>query len=256
MTEITWYKRFHGTWKDPKFKAAANIAGSTRCEALSVWDAILDESSESDHRGTILNVDRRVIAAGLDLAADLVNRIWDAFVELRMIAGEQIAAWAKRQGAAVQKLAKVVSAGAERVRRHRRNKADAARQGALQLDEPPAALHGQESVTSTVTSTTDLDSDKERIPPGPPQRGAPPGSALTRGGSINARQVEILMPIQGGRDGKRRRETADERRMRECKEALARAGMAGGLAPHGAAASAGADDRYIFSAARRAAGAS
>src|SRR5262249_3029670 len=104
MTEITWYKRFHGTWKDPKFKAAAVIAGTTRCEALSVWDAILDESSESEHRGTIQNVDRRVIAAGLDLAVDVVNRIWDAFVSLGMIAGEQIAAWAKRQGAAVLKL--------------------------------------------------------------------------------------------------------------------------------------------------------
>jgi hypothetical protein len=271
MTDITWYKRFHGTWKDPKFKAAAVIAGADRCQALSVWDAILEESSESDARGAILKVDRRVIAAGLDLTVDVVTRIWEAFVSLGMIAAEKIAAWAKRQGAAVVTLALGTSrrGGARRTADWRDRKAKADAEAAAAAAEAAVTAANREPLLpglndSSVTCdaddpshvTTDLDSDKERIPPGPPKRGAPPGSALTRGGATNARQVEILMPIQGGRDGKRRRETADDRRMRECKEAMARAVMAGGLASHGAAASTGADDRDIFSPARHAAGSS
>lgn len=234
MTDITWYKRFHGTWKDPKFKAAAVIAGATRCETLSVWDAILDESSESEQRGTIIKVDRRIIAAGLDLAIELVERIWDSFVELGMISGERIAAWLKRQGAAAEKLAARVktnvSAAAERTRRYRARKAEAVREPEL-----PFSDRVTRSVTVTLEAShaashppVDIDSDKER-PPRPPM-GGPPTVSIERGG---LKQVEILMPISGGRQYGRRRETSADRSMREFKEALARAGMAGNVARYG-----------------------
>lgn len=241
MTEITWYKRFHGTAFDPKFKAVAIEAGSTRCNALAVWDAVLEMSSDSGQRGTVLGLDARVIAAGLDLAIEEVRRIWDGFVALGMIAGEHIAAWAKRQGAAAKAAEKVVSAGAKRIARHRQRKAQAAREPELPGLAASAIETVTSGVTSGVTSATDLDSDEERIPPGAPPRGAPPDLALTRlrKGNADRRQVEILMPIQGGKDVRHRRETADERRMREFKEALARAGMAGRLARDRAAASPG-----------------
>lgn len=257
---MDWYKRYRGTAFDPKFKAVALSAGSTRCNALAVWDATLEFASEHDDRGSVVGLNSLVVASGLDLAVDEVNRILAGFVALGMIAADRIAKWAKRQGVAVAAAtaAPILSAAARRTRRYRQRKAEGAREPELPFSQSvtEGVTGVTEGVTRPVTATTDLDSDKKVTPPGPPQRGVPPGSALTRGGSTNARQVEILMPIQGGRDGKRRRETADERRMRECYEALARAGMADRLARHGAAASAGADDRDIFSAARCAAGSS
>jgi hypothetical protein len=244
VTEITWYKRFHGTAFDPKFKAVAIEAGSTRCNALAVWDALLELSSDSDDRGTIFGLDARVIAAGLDLALEEVRRIWDGFVALGMIAGERIVAWVKRQGAAVKAAEKVLSTNATRVARHRQRKAQAAREPelpGLAASITSTITPVTAGVTAGVTSATDLESDEERIPPGPPPRGAPPDLVLTRSrkGLADGRQVEILMPIPGGRDDRRRRETSDERKMREFKEALARAGMAGRLARDRVAASAG-----------------
>jgi hypothetical protein len=47
MTEMKWYKRFHGTAFDPKFSAAAEL------------------SSASEDRGYVRTIDLRVVAAGL-----------------------------------------------------------------------------------------------------------------------------------------------------------------------------------------------
>jgi DnaT DNA-binding domain len=153
MTEMLWYKRFHGTAYDPKFTAAATEAGSTHCNALGVWDALLETSSEGEDRGSLAGIDLRVIAAGLHLVVDEVERIWAAFVSLGMIVGQRINKWAKRQGVAV---AKAVSAGAHRMRRYRQRKAADNRQGEFAFvregegSAPPHAA--RDSVTSGVTA--------------------------------------------------------------------------------------------------------
>jgi hypothetical protein len=160
MTEMRWYKRFHGTAYDPKFTAAAVEAQSTHCNALGVWDALLEETSENEERGSLLGVDLRVVAAGLHLAVDEVKRIWEAFVSLRMIVSERVAKWAKRQGAGIIEAAKTVSAAAQRMRRYRRRKSADARQGDL--------FAAGECVTSGVTPGVTVTAEKEgraqRIP--------------------------------------------------------------------------------------------
>ena len=57
----------------------------------------------------------------------------------RMIKEGRLANWAKRQGAAAERLAKAVSASAERQRRYRQRKAENARQGefAFARNSPP-----------------------------------------------------------------------------------------------------------------------
>jgi hypothetical protein len=95
MTRCEWYKRFSGTAFDPKFKAAAILAGSERCRALAVWDDALELTSENEDRGSVRNIDLLVLAAGLDLVIDEVKRICDAFVTLGMISLGRIANWAK-----------------------------------------------------------------------------------------------------------------------------------------------------------------
>jgi hypothetical protein len=129
MTEMLWYKRFHGTAYDPKFTAAGVEAGSSHCNALGVWDALLETTSEQEEdRGSLANIDLRIVAAGLHLALDEVRRIWSAFVDLGMIEGQRVAKWAKRQGARVAAAAEAVSAAALRTRRWRQKKARDPRQ--------------------------------------------------------------------------------------------------------------------------------
>ena len=168
MTEITWYKRFHGTAYDPKFTAAAIEAESDHCHALGVWDALLETTSDREEdRGSLAKIDLRVVAAGLHLAIDEVRRIWDAFISLGMIAGERVAKWAKRQGAAVAKLAQAtVSAGAVRTRRWRQKKAVDPRQTemlfAISGNASSVTSQASPSVTATVTLAADSEGESKR----------------------------------------------------------------------------------------------
>jgi hypothetical protein len=163
---MDWYRRYNGTWKDPKFKLAAVMAGAARCETLSVWDAILEESSESEARGALIKVDRRLIAVGLDLAFDLVDRIWDAFVALGMIGGEKISKWVKRQGAAVEKLAQKAAASlspaALRQRKRREKIAATTREPeipGLARDANQERDKRDSGVTSRDSSRTDIEEE-------------------------------------------------------------------------------------------------
>jgi hypothetical protein len=169
MSEMLWYKRFHGTAYDPKFTVAGEESGSTHCNALAIWDALLETTSENeDDRGSLAKLDFRVVAAGLHLAVDEVRRIWDAFVSLGMIAGERVAKWAKRQGAVVAKVVKPVSDGAKRQRAYRRRKKEDARQGQFEFAQTPLSTAAESvtpSVTQPVTSATEEEGRAKSLPP-------------------------------------------------------------------------------------------
>jgi hypothetical protein len=193
MTAITWYKRYHRTAYNPKFRTAANLAGSTHCNALGVWDALLEESSENEEdRGSLINVDLRVVAAGLDLALDEVQRIWDAFISLGMLVAERIAKWAKRQGTNLGSPARPVTSGALRQRKYiRRKKADE-RQGTLDLGVT-VTLGVTEGVTPAVTVTPESESEKNK--------GGTPLSPPLQGGE-DAMRPRLLIDNSGGKDGR------------------------------------------------------
>jgi len=219
MTEITWYKRFHGTAYDPKFTVVAIEAQSDHCHALGVWDALLETTSDREEdRGSLAKIDLRVVAAGLHLAVDEVKRIWSAFISLGMIAGERVAKWAKRQGAAAAKLAKPVSAAAQRMRRYRRRKAEDHRQGAFSFTEAgvtEGVTRVTPGVTQGVTSAVEEETDRDKIPPRgvPPQGGSArarfdqsPGRRTSTAGTTAAEamamgpaahQISMLLPIDG-----------------------------------------------------------
>jgi hypothetical protein len=214
MTETRWYKRFHGTAYDPKFTAAGLEAQSTHCNALGVWDALLETTSDREEdRGSLANVDLRVVAAGLRLALDEVRRIWNAFVSLGMIAGERVAKWANRQGAAAANLAaKAVKPGTIRQRRLR------ARRAAAELEPELPGLSVTEGVTPVtpgvtegVTSAADRETERDLIPP---QRGgahaqfnqsrtgrrtsaAGTSAAESMTTARPAHQLSMLLPIDG-----------------------------------------------------------
>jgi hypothetical protein len=222
------------------------MAGTTRAVALAAFIKAMTHANQAEDRGSIKGLHPAVVAEVCGATVDEIRRLWQAFRELGMILGERIANWAKRQ---IEK--KPRSAAAERTAKWRRKKAVDERQLGLGLDTEPVTA----SVTSHVTeapidsiqavenadvsaSSLDLESDEERIPPMPPQGG------VVVAALVEPRQVEILLPIKGGRYGKGdrrpRRESAAEFKKRRfverCREiSLERAGLAGGLAGNGEA---------------------
>jgi hypothetical protein len=237
MTDITWFKLYHEALDDPKFLGIADRIMSRPGDVFHVFLKLLKRASENDERGSIGGFDEWGEAAWLRITVEEVRRIIGAIRDIGMITGDQITRWAKRQGAAAAKLARAtISAGAERTRRYRARKAAAAKEPELPFGSP-----AEESVTVTIEaslgashSPVDRESDQERIPPGPPNGGRATVPIFGK-----PRQGEILMPIRGGRQDGRRRETARERRDREWKEGLAAIVLARRMARDGVAAGAG-----------------
>jgi hypothetical protein len=166
VMKYEWHKHFHGTVFDPKFTAAAEIAGSEHSRVFAVWIAASDFASVDQDRGSVRSIDLRIVAAGVRLGFDEVKRIWAAFIELNMIALDRLVGWAEQQG--VAKLVKAVSAGAERTRRYRQRKAEEARQGQSQPPDPGSETHdpgnasqASPSVTSGVTESVTVTVEEE-----------------------------------------------------------------------------------------------
>jgi hypothetical protein len=123
MTEITWFKLYHEALDDPKFLGISKRIQSKVGDVFHVFMKLCKRASENDDRGSIVGFDEWGEAAYLDIAVEEVRRIVQAIREIGMLAGDRIARWAKRQGAAAAKLAQpTVSAGAVRTRRWRQKK--------------------------------------------------------------------------------------------------------------------------------------
>src|SRR5262249_54984378 len=112
-----------------------------------------------------------VWGAWAEVSVDLIEKVIKGLREFGLVVGNAIANWTKRQGAAVARHASggeqgAVSAGAQRMRRYRKRKAEDSRQGrfAFATDETarPAAAppHApRNSVTPGVTSGADSETD-------------------------------------------------------------------------------------------------
>ncbi len=157
-----WLKLWNEAPDDPKFIAAADIAGSSPANAWYAWSKSLTYANENDPRGSITGLHPQVIASYCRITAEEVKRIFEAFRELRMLIGDRIANWAKRQTEKV--LAKVRSAGAERVARCRAKKAAAAAQGNFEFSgsavtPEPASVTGVTPLQTGVTAAAEEEED-------------------------------------------------------------------------------------------------
>jgi hypothetical protein len=117
--------------------------------------------------GSFEGFDLRVWAAWAEVSVDLIEKVIKGLREFGLVVGNAIANWTKRQGAAAAKHAPggeqgAVSAGAQRMRRYRKRKAEDSRQGefafAADAHEP------DEDVTSRVTVTAEEEGFAQRIP--------------------------------------------------------------------------------------------
>jgi hypothetical protein len=219
MTEITWFKLWHDALDDVKFLGIADRIQSEPARVFHVFLKLLKRASENEDRGSITGFDDWGEAAWLRIPVEEVRRIVEAIRDIGMIVGDRIAKWAKRQGAAAAKLAQAaVSAGAQRMRRYRRRKAEDDRQGAFSFTEPgvtEGVTRVTSGVTDGVTSAAERETDRDLNPPrgAPPQGGNPrPRFKTMRSGGTRsagtsaaeamtaaapAHQLSILLPIDG-----------------------------------------------------------
>ncbi len=157
MSKFSWLKLWNDAPDDPKFIAAADIAGSTPANAWYAWSKSLTYANGNDPRGSITGLHPQVIASYCRITVEEVKRIFQAFRELRMLIGDRIAKWAKRQTDKVA--AKVRSAGAERQARHRAKLAAAAAQGELELGAATPVTPAQGALLSSVTFAAEEEVD-------------------------------------------------------------------------------------------------
>jgi 5-methylcytosine-specific restriction endonuclease McrA len=136
MSNFPWVKLWLEGPDDPKFQAAADMAGSTPASAWYAWCKSLTHAGGNDPRGTITGLHPQVIASYCRITVEEVKRIFQAFRELRMLIGDRIANWVKRQ---TEKLPKPRSANAERVARWREKQEAACAQGNFEFASGAAA---------------------------------------------------------------------------------------------------------------------
>ena len=174
MTEITWFKLFHDFADDAKFLRAAEIAGTTVELAQACFARAMCRASSNADRGSLASVDFEEFAWWYKKPVELIRSLFEAFEKIgRMIKDGHLANWAKRQGAAAVKLAKLaanddtrpVSPGAVRMRRCRAKKKADGRQGELKLvidgGLSEAASQASPSVTPSVTVTVTSAAEEE-----------------------------------------------------------------------------------------------
>jgi hypothetical protein len=135
--------------EDPKFLRVADMTGAVTGTVQGCFTSAMAVAQKNGD-GSLEGLDFERIAWYQRVPVELVQAIFDAFVKIGIIAGEQLTNWLKRQGAAVVEIARkaarevqeavvtnttqvqrAVANSTERVRRHRQNQAQQQRQGDL-----------------------------------------------------------------------------------------------------------------------------
>jgi hypothetical protein len=205
MTEITWCKLHHDFADDAKFLRVSEITGAKVELVQACFARALCRASSDANRGSTAGIDLDEFAWWFKQPLGLIRSIFDCFEHVsRMIKEGRLANWAKRQGAAAEKLAKTVSAGAERQRRYRRRKAENVRQGEFAFAGNSASHEATEEhvagvtsgVTQGVTSPADTETDYSASKRDAESREPPPAEVV--------QIIDYQERGHGRRSGKRR----------------------------------------------------
>ena len=104
-----WFRIYEGMLTDAKLHEAAVVSETSRSVTVTVWVALLESCAISG--SAAFQTSPRRIAATLCEPLAAINRVFEAFEEIGLIAGGQVVKWDKRQF--------VGDHSAERVRRFR-----------------------------------------------------------------------------------------------------------------------------------------
>lgn len=92
-----WFRVWNGISTDDKLMLVAKTTKSRLADVLAIWVYLLDQASQSDERGTIQIIDADDIGTLLDIAPDTVKSILTSMRTRKIIAGNSVSNWKKRQ---------------------------------------------------------------------------------------------------------------------------------------------------------------
>ena len=94
---MEWFRWYHGTVTDPKWRVIAKRAGCTVGNVVAVWATMLeDASANATERGELHGWCSEDIAALLDMDPGQVEAIREA-MQGKVLEGDRMPAWDKRQ---------------------------------------------------------------------------------------------------------------------------------------------------------------
>jgi len=153
---MDWYRRYHGTCTDPKLAKAARIADVHRAFVIAAWEAVLEYASAASPRGSLCGFDHFDVAFSTDVTPEEAERILDAMRRLRMIDGDKVCAWDKRQFQS--------DSSAERTKRWRDKKAAASPNVTVTSQERSSDVTVTDQIQSQIQNTSSLRSDAPAAP--------------------------------------------------------------------------------------------
>ncbi|WFC66364.1 hypothetical protein EUC41_08550 [Achromobacter denitrificans] len=151
MMANQWLRLWHDLPNDPKWRTIARVSKQRIGDVIAVYlHVLVDASSNETERGRTQSVCVEDVATALDMENDQVEAILAA-MQGRVMEGEQVSGWSKRQPARED-------GSAERAKAWRERKKQQAERERTQ----PNAQERQDK---------DKEEDKEEIPPNPPLQG-------------------------------------------------------------------------------------
>lgn len=146
-----WLRLWHDLPNDPKWRTIARVSKQRIGDVISVYlHVLVDASSNETERGRTQSVCVEDVATALDLDNDQVEAILSA-MQGRVMDGDQVSGWSKRQPARED-------GSAERAKAWRERKKQ-------QAERERTQANAQER------QDKDKEEDKEEIPPNPPLQG-------------------------------------------------------------------------------------
>lgn len=97
MAGIDWFRWHHGSVTDPKFALVAKRSGARLGDVIALWAFMLEQSSASEDRGSIGQLDMESIELLLGMPDGQCMQILDAMCARGLITDHRIARWEKRQ---------------------------------------------------------------------------------------------------------------------------------------------------------------
>lgn len=140
-----WFRSWHGAPTDPKWLGIAKRAGVAPGIAVAIGWALMDRASQASDRGSIAGYDADGLACFFGCEPENVEAIVTAMTDKGMIAADRFTNWERRQP-------KREDDSAQRVREHRKRKAEAEQHFVTQCNAPETDTESEQKETPTGVS--------------------------------------------------------------------------------------------------------
>ena len=113
---MDWYRCYHGTPFDPKWRVVAKRVGIRPGDVAAIWSALLDYASQAEDRGSVEGFDFETAAEGLGYPVEHVRGTYETLCNAGLVSERfRLVSWERRQP-------KREDRSTERVRKHRAEK--------------------------------------------------------------------------------------------------------------------------------------